>query len=162
MNATATRQGSAGEDKTATAHQPETKAQLPVPIGRPQTFTVKGQAYEILRFSEGKGPNLAQTIAMVEPMQGRRMLTLKEAREIIGDGKSNAAFRNALRPDEWGYVRNPESEACSYAACLGRAAGGWRLYAHVYWPDYASPVVILKVTSEAAAPQEVAGELRKE
>jgi hypothetical protein len=148
--------------RTATAHQPETRAQLPVPIGQPQTLTMKGQTYEILRF-KGKGPNLAQTIAMAESMQGKQMLTLKEAREITGDSESNLAFRNALWPGEWGYVRDPESEAQSYAPCLQYSSLNGRLYSLYYFrPASASRVVILKVTSEAAAPQETAGELRKE
>jgi hypothetical protein len=149
MNATATRQGGV-------------QLSLPVPIGQPQTLTVKGQAYEILRFG-GKGPNLEQTIAMAESMQGKQMLTLKEAREITGDIESNTAFRNAINPGEWGYVRNPETEERSFAACLDHNRADRRLYAFIYfWPASASRVVILKVTSETAAPQEIAGELRKE
>jgi hypothetical protein len=101
MTATATKQGSAGKDKTAA--QPETTARLPVPIGQPQTFTVNGQTYEILRV-EGKGPILAQTIAMAKSMEGRQTLTLKEAREIRDDSESNTAFRNALELDEWSEV----------------------------------------------------------
>jgi hypothetical protein len=140
----------------------ETKVLLPGSTGF-TIFTVKGQEYEIHRFLEGKGPNLTQTIAMAESTKGKQMLTLKEAREIRDDSESTATFRNALRPGEWGYVRDQESEARSFAAYLGHNSGGRRLYAGGYGrPDDASRVVILKVTSEAAAPQEVAGELRKE
>jgi hypothetical protein len=135
---------------------------LPVPIGQPQTFTVKGQTYEILRF-KGKGPTLAQTITIAESMQGKQMLTLKEAREIRDDSESNAAFRNAINPGEWGYVRDPEAEERSSAAFLVHYSADRRLYAiYDYRPDDASRVVILKVDSKAPAPQEVAGELRKE
>jgi hypothetical protein len=149
MNATATRQVGV-------------QLSLPVPTGQPQTLTTKGQAYEILRF-KGKGPTLAQTIATAESTKGKQMLTLKEAREIRDDSESNAAFRNALWPGEWGYVRDLEAEEQSFAACLDHNCADRRLYAvDCYRPDYASRVVILKVTSEAAAPQGVAGELRKE
>lgn len=144
------------------ASQPETKAQLPVPK-EPVTVTVKGQKYQILRF-EGKGPNLAQTIAIVESMQGKQMLTLKEAREIIHDrGELNTAFRKALKPCEWGYVRDPESEARSFGAYLnyGSVRGGLHAYDNSK-PTDASIVVILKVTSGAPAAQEIADRLRKE
>ena len=66
---------------TKTITPPDTKVQIPVSTSS-QTFRVKGRTYEILRFSEGKGPDLVQTIAMVEPMKGKHMLAVKEAKEI--------------------------------------------------------------------------------
>jgi hypothetical protein len=121
---------------------------------RSEPFTVNGQKYMIIRFSEDMKRNLAQTIAIAKGMERKRMLTLKEAREIIGDSESNAAFRNALRPGEWSYVRDPESEAPSCAACLGHNGVLRELYAvNYYGSDFASPVVILKVTGRVAAAQ---------
>jgi|GEM_PF-3268447 hypothetical protein len=136
-----------------TVAQPATRAQLPVSTGS-ETFTVKGQRYEILRF-EGKGPTLAQTIAIAESMQGKQMLTLKEARAIIDDSESNAAFRNALNPGEWAYIRDQEAEGLSCASCLDHDGDYGMLYAgDCCMPDVASQVVILKVTSEAGAKPE--------
>jgi hypothetical protein len=127
-----------------------------VPIGRPETFTVNNQkTYEILRF-EGKGPTLAQTIAIAKPMRGKQMLTLKEAMEITGGIESNTAFRKALRPGEWGYVRDPESEGRSWAAYLGHDGVNRRLCAgDNFGPEGTSRVLILKVESKAPATQEL-------
>ncbi len=128
------------------------------------TFTVNGQTYEVLRFPEGKGPTLAQSI---EIAKGRgEMLTIQEAREIRDNSKSNAAFKNALKPGEWTYVRDQKSEERSRAAYLDRYRYYRRLDVYDYdWPDDAARVVVLKKAgSEAAsasAPQ-VAKSLRVE
>lgn len=149
-------QGNAAKDKLAPAPQHETKAQLPVPK-EPVTFTVNGQTYEILRF-EGKGPNLAQTIDMAKSMKGRQMLTFEEAREISNDtGELNTAFTNALKPGEWSYIRDPESETRFGARVLLHNGDIKWMYAGIDGDgpeDNASPVVILKVTGEDATPQQ--------
>jgi hypothetical protein len=144
--------------KTTTL-QPETRAQLPVPIGS-ETFAVKGQRYEILRF-KGKGPNLEQTIAIAKSMQGRRMLTPAEAKKISDDrGELNTTFRNILKPDESGYVSDPQTEQLSYGTWFGHISG--ILFIACGMPSAVSSVVILKVTSEATAPRDIAVKLRKE
>jgi hypothetical protein len=146
----------------ATKPRSGTRAQLPVSTSS-EALIVKGQIYVILRFPYGIGPNLAQTISMVEPMKGRRMLTLKEAREIRDDSESNTAFGHALWPGEWGCVRDPKSEGRSQVAYLLHSKGSGGLCADVYCKPYEfSRVVILKVTSEAATQQDIAGKLRKE
>jgi hypothetical protein len=127
----------------------EKNAQLPVPVGKPQTFTVNGQTYEILRFAKGsKGPNFAQTIEIAKN-RGREMLTAEEARQIIANGESNTVFRTALKSKEWGYVRNQESEAEGWTPVAYRESDG-ALLLYEYALHLTAPVVILKVSAQQA------------
>ena len=93
--------------------QSETR-NLSVPTNR-ETFTANGKTYELLRFAEGL--NLQQAISLAAGMN-REMLTRKEAREIRDNDESNSEFRRHLKPGEWAYVRYPELESRSLAACL--------------------------------------------
>jgi hypothetical protein len=120
----------------------ETKAQLPVPTSS-STFKVNGQTYEILRYHGKTQPNLEEAIAI---SKGKgELLTVDEAKEITGDIKSNVAFRKALKPGEWSYVRNPKLEKQSIAARLIQyyAVGGFKVDDSCK-PDDFSQVVILK------------------
>jgi hypothetical protein len=97
-------------------------------------------------------------------MKGRELLTLQEARKIRDEDESNAAFKNTLKPGEWGFVRDSEVEARSRAAYLDLYRDGRRLFVNDYGrPDDAARVVVLKVVgSEAAAPESLTTKLRGE
>ena len=137
--------------------QSETR-NLSVPTNR-ETFTANGKTYELLRFAEGL--NLQQAISLAAGMN-REMLTRKEAREIRDNDESNSEFRRHLKPGEWAYVRYPELESRSLAACLDHYRFYWRLVVDGYYgPNDVSRVVVLNGTgSEAAAPQALSNLLR--
>jgi hypothetical protein len=125
-----------------------------------ETLIVKGQAYEILRFREGAGPNLAEAIEIAGSRAGKRMLTYNEACEIKENSESSAAFKTALGPGKWSFVRNQESEPKSLASYLLSERDTKEL--HVgddSGPDFASWVIILKsVDGEPPAQQRQKGQ----
>lgn len=133
-----------------TASQPETDAELPAPTSL--EVEVNDRKYEILRFPYGKGPNLAQTIAIAKSKRGKEMLTLMEAKEIRDDDDAEVAFRNVLKLGEWGHVRYPESDELSKSASLANMIEFGRLYIDEDCPpERASSVVFLKKTGGKAA-----------
>jgi hypothetical protein len=147
---------------TATTFQPQIRVQVQIPVSATsQLFTVNSQKYEILRFDEGRGINLAQTRAMAESMKGRRMLTLKEADKIKEDSESNTAFRKALRPGNSGYLSDLESERRSWYPFLSYPIGDNPLTIGYGNPVGPHTALILKVTNEAAAQRENAKEFRR-
>lgn len=112
---------------------------------------INGQKYAFHRFAEGQGPTLAGTI---EYAKGKgEMLTSDEARAIRDNADSNAVFKASLKPGEWSHVRDEYSEKCSFAAYVSHYRYGML---DVFWDGgayAASPVVVLKVGREEAAPQ---------
>jgi hypothetical protein len=115
---------------------------------RSETFKVGDQNYVVLRFTERMWPTLARAITIAE-VKGMEMLTLEEAREIIDNSELNIAFRNILKPGDWTYIRNPESEKGERAATFSRGCAGWHLYAGVIGREVLGPswVLILKETA---------------
>lgn len=127
--------------------------QQPVPINR-ETFTAGGKTYEILRFP--RGLNLKEAIEVAEGMRadGLGMLTSQKAREIRDNAESSAIFKERLKPGEWAFVRDPDSESKFLAAYLARSGFERWLKVDNTRPVYLSRVLILEMTgSEAAIPQ---------
>ncbi len=110
-------------------------------------FTANGQRYAVLRFAEGSGMNLQQTIDFAAGRKGQELLTLDEVRAARDDTDSNIAFTRALEPEEWSYVRDQGAESRSRAAYLLVVRSYAGLHAGVDdKPDETSRVVVLKET----------------
>lgn len=85
-----------------------------------QTFEVRQNLFMIVRYPEGKGPNLQQTKNSVSRRKGKQMLTIEEARFLLGDSESRAAFGNYMLDREWGYLLDPQAEAIGLASIMRR------------------------------------------
>jgi hypothetical protein len=134
-----------------TAHKPRT-AQLPEST-ESEILTVNGKTYEILRFPGNEGPNLEQTKAMAAGIKGKKMLTIRDAKEIMMDYSSKTAFEKVLKEGESAYVRNPRSEKESRATMLSHSHDGELYIEEEMSPDFTRSengcvVMILKITGK--------------
>jgi hypothetical protein len=125
----------------------------PVPLSQ-QEFKTGGREYVKLTFREDL--NLYQTTEMAEGMEGARMLTHQEAIVIVSNPTLSAVFKEKMKIGEWTFVRDPDLELMSRAACLYRGGFGWGL--GVFGdggPGDVSRVVVLEKIGSGAAVQEV-------
>ena len=150
-----------------------TDKRLPVPTSS-ATFTLNGQTYLILKFPEGKGPDLEQTEEMARMNHGK-LITCQEAKRIQGpDGAPrtldsrewgiqstygpNEAFRKALEPGEWGYLSDPECTPPSYVSYLIHYIDFNVLFILKCLPNRPSRAVLLKLAPNHGQAIEPRGE----
>ena len=122
------------------ANQNETNAQLPAPISM-QPIVMNGQAYQILRYAEGKGPYPEQIKSIPETFESmdKVTITFEEARELIRNKESHAVLMNALKPEEWMYTEQ------RYATYFGFSSAGLFNYESRYNRRLnPAPMLILK------------------
>lgn len=138
-------------------------AELPVSISS-GVFTASGNKYELLRFDEGKGPTLSES-NQIANLRRREMLTSNDLEKIMENRGSNIVFRYALKPEEYGYVRDKELEKQDMAILFAQVFNSKAKFSTSFdieeamSPNYKANMLILKAgRSFTAAPHTQATE----
>ncbi len=84
----------------------DAKTELPGVASR-TSIKIGDETYEILRFEKGKGVNVKRT-EEIASIEGKELLTAKDVRRLIYDGKSFAVLSKAVKRGEWAHLR-PEN-----------------------------------------------------
>ena len=125
-----------------------TRTKLPMPTST-ETFVAAGERYTLYRYDYGSRLSYRQAREMELDNTGkRRMLSPGEGGDISSSPEISSAFKKAMKPGEYTYVRGTEAMNAQSAPCLTRDALEEDFEVNVVSSGSLSPLLIMRDIEE--------------